>query len=710
MTSSFWRLCIPVALATVMLGIDLAARRAYNSAAGSMSILAAFGLILLAAAAALFFWHRSEERMRQSHDAELALERCVEERTRELRQQVEDRIRAEQLNRGQKAVLEMLADPGDRSTEDILRSLAEVVASRNQGWETSIFLVERRGTVLTLTAASEVSDRLQAYLRQVGTDYPDTPERQAAITGETHIVERLTQLDLVWSRQLVDCGIFSVWSIPFCSANSSRLTGVLNIYSRSRTGPTPLELETVQSAARLAGLVIEHRAIRAELMRTAYEDDVTGLPNRRAGEQALEDAVRQSQISRGAFALFWVSIDNFRRINDHHGHAIGDHVLRTVANRIRHNPQMTGSVSRMGTSQFAAIVPGVIDELPSFEIARRLSAALRQPILSGAVRIEPQCVVGVCVCPTDGAGTQILLRNADLAVVRARNSDQPFCLFSQAMNDEETETIQIEEALGTALEQNQLRLVYQPIYSAKGDLTSFEALLRFQHPQLGNVPPSRFIPIAEQTRLIVPIGSWVVRQACGQMRAWIDAGLPPVRLSVNICALQFAREDFADAVAAVLEEFRLDPRLLTIELTESVVMNDFAVVLRQMNLLRQCGIHIAMDDFGTGYSSLSYLHRIPVDVLKIDRSFIEKLTEPEGTRPIVEAVMSLAHRLGLSVVAEGVETREQHAILDNVACHEYQGFLFARPMSAADAAVCLAASRTTRFANPFLQRAETAIA
>ena len=268
------------------------------------------------------------------------------------------------------------------------------------------------------------------------------------------------------------------------------------------------------------------------------------------------------------------------------------------------------------------------------------------------------------------------------------------------MSAEANETLEIEEALGVALDKNYLRLVYQPLYAQNGDLTGFEALLRFHHPKLGIVSPARFIPVAEETRLIVPIGTWVLREACRQLRAWIDAGHPAVRMAVNISALQFARDDFADTVASIITEFKVPPERLVLELTESVVMEDYDIVVSQMNLLRQCGVHIAMDDFGTGYSSLSYIHRIPVDVLKIDRSFVERLADPEGTRPIVEAVIAMAKHLGMTVVAEGVETAEQQTILENAGCNGFQGFLFARPLQPEDAENCLLASRTTRFANP----------
>jgi len=630
---------------------------------------------------------------------EVALEMRVEQRTRELRQEIEDRSRVEHLNRGQKHILEMLAEPGDLKTEDILRYLTATVASRNQGWECALHLIEPRGRALQFTAGSDVNERLRFYLEGVSSEFTDTPECQAGASGEVHIVEHLTEVGLPWSDLLVANGIFSVWSVPFFANASRRLAGTLTVYSRSRSKPTARELEMVESAAKLAALVIEHRRIHTELVHNAYQDALTGLPNRRAGEQAIESAIKKASQRGESLAVLWIDINRFKRINDQHGHEVGDHVLRTVGERLRRSPLSTEIVARMGEDEFLVLIPGTADSLDPVEIARRLGAAVARPIYSGSARITVSSSIGACVYPQDGVSVKALERNADFAMYRAKAAGEGYCIFSSAMSDEASETLEIEEGLTVALEKKYLKLAYQPLYSQSGELTGFEALLRFHHPRLGPISPARFIPIAEETRLIVPIGTWVLREACRQLREWHDAGLPQVRMAVNISALQFANDDFSDTVAGVLTELNLDPEFLILELTESVVMDDYDGVVRQMNLLRQCGVHIAMDDFGTGYSSLSCIHRIPVDVLKIDRSFVERLAEPEGTRPIVEAVIAMAKHLGLLVIAEGVETREQQSILQKAGCNGFQGFLFAKPLSPEDAEICLNASRTRLFAN-----------
>jgi diguanylate cyclase (GGDEF)-like protein len=649
---------------------------------------------------ALYMRRKAEQAGRGQVAAELALERRVEERTRELRQEIEDRRLVEHLNRGQKQILEMLADPGDLKTEDILHSLAETVASRNQGWECAIHLVEQSGRTLGFVASSEVNGRVKSYLEEVTGGFLNTPECRACDTSSVVVVEHLTEVGEPWSELLVANGIFSVWSIPFYANGSGSLAGTLTVYARSRSKPNARELELVESTARLAGLIIEHRRIHSELIDSAYRDTLTGLPNRRAGEEAIEEAIREASRRGESVAVLWVDVNRFKRINDQYGHETGNHVLRTVAERLRRNPLATGTVARMGEDEFLVLIPGTVDSLDTVEIARRIGNAVSKPVYAGPTKVPISASIGICVYPQDGATPVVLERNADFALYRAKATGASYCVFSAAMSAEASEALEIEEALGVALEKNYLRLVYQPLYAHTGDLTGFEALLRFQHPKLGNVSPARFIPVAEETRLIVPIGTWVLREASRQLRTWMNAGHPGVRMSVNISALQFARDDFADTVASIITECNVPPESLVLELTESVVMEDYDIVVRQMNLLRQCGVHIAMDDFGTGYSSLSYIHRIPVDVLKIDRSFVERLAEPEGTRPIVEAVIAMAKHLGMTVVAEGVETTEQQTILENAGCNGFQGFLFARPLPPEEAENCLKAGRTTRFARP----------
>jgi len=322
-------------------------------------------------------------------------------------------------------------------------------------------------------------------------------------------------------------------------------------------------------------------------------------------------------------------------------------------------------------------------------LAIELLDMLANPMQIGELELNVSASIGIALYPEDGKTLDSLSQHADQAMYAAKNACCGALSFSPEMDRVPTERRELEAELAHALETGGFTLAYQPLCLPDGTLKSFEALIRFESPRLGNIPPSQFIPVAEEAQLIVPIGEWVLREVCRQNREWQDAGLPIVSIAVNISALQFDRDDFADTVATILEETGQSAQNLVLELTESIVMNDFIESARQMKRLKRLGVRIAIDDFGTGYSSLSYLHRLPIDVLKIDRSFIEHLHETDGTRPIVEAVLSMAHTLGLDVVAEGVEKAEQLTSLRLSGCDVIQGYFFSRPVGHESAAIIL---------------------
>ncbi len=392
-------------------------------------------------------WQEDKER----RTLELALEHRVEERTRELRQEVEERRHLEQLQRSQCRILEMLATNGDLTAEEILRSLTEGVAARNPNWAAAVHILDRSGKTLQLAASSEAPEALKNYLESVGAIFADSPECQASASGEMHVTEQIGEVGLPWSERLAANGVQTTWSIPFSSSGSSWLAGTLTIYSRSRTQPTANELEISENAARLAALIVEHRRIRSELIHNAYVDALTGLPNRRAGVQGIEAAITKAGSHRGSVAVLWIDLNRFKRINDQYGQEAGDHVLRTIAERLRRNPLSTGTVARMGEDEFLVVIPGTEDSLDTIEISRRLGAAIAKPIYAGPARITVSASIGSCVYPRDGATADILERNADYAVFRAKSSGDSYCVFSPAMSQEAGEVMEIEEALTVAL-------------------------------------------------------------------------------------------------------------------------------------------------------------------------------------------------------------------------------------------------------------------
>ena len=378
--------------------------------------------------------------------------------------------------------------------------------------------------------------------------------------------------------------------------------------------------------------------------------------------------------------MIWIDLNRFKEINDRYGHPVGDAVLQQTAQRVSARLRASDTLARMGGDEFMAVIGGVRRRADAEQTATDLLRLIGSPMQIGELRISITASIGISFCPDDGKTVDSLAQHADQAMYAAKFGQHGVSSFSPDMDQVPAERRELETELKEAIESGGFTIAYQPLCHPSGALDGLEALLRFNSQRLGSVPPSHFIPIAEDAQLIGPIGEWVLREVCRQSREWERAGCQAVPIAVNISPLQFAREDFADMVAEILSESGMSGNRLMLELTESTVMRNFQESARQMKRLKKLGVRISVDDFGTGYSSLSYLHRLPIDVLKIDRSFMQTLNEPAGTRPIIEAVVSMAHALGLLVVAEGVETAEQLAILRECGSDMIQGYYFSRPM------------------------------
>jgi EAL domain-containing protein (putative c-di-GMP-specific phosphodiesterase class I) len=347
----------------------------------------------------------------------------------------------------------------------------------------------------------------------------------------------------------------------------------------------------------------------------------------------------------------------------------------------------------MGGDEFMAILEGVADRAAAQAIAEQLLRTLTAPIPFQQLMLSTAASIGVSMFPEDGGSAELLERNADMAMYEAKFGNHGVRVFSPALDSILSERRELEKAMAHALDTDGFALHYQPQYGKHGDLGGFEALVRLPHPVLGMVSPARIIPIAEESEMIVALGNWVLKEACKQSIRWQELGYPPVSIAVNISAMQFVRRDFADEVAEILKQTGLRPELLELELTESVMVKDFAESTKQLQRLKSLGISIAVDDFGTGYSSLNHLHRLPIDRLKIDRSFIQSLNEPNGTLPIVESIISTAHRMGMLVIAEGVETQQQKETLFRNDCDLLQGYLLSVPLTPDRAAHLLETER-----------------
>ena len=436
-----------------------------------------------------------------------------------------------------------------------------------------------------------------------------------------------------------------------------------------------------------------------ELARHAHYDTLTGLANR----ALLADRIERAIANAGELPVWAVLLDfdHFKLINDTLGRRAGDEALRMLANRIKGAIRPADTAARVGGDDFVLVLVGYADERLAAARIQQVREAVAEPILLAGQRLVLNCSAGVAAYPADGVDADTLVKHAEIAMYRAKSAGRNGVQFyAPHMNAQAFERLALESALRHALQDEQFELHFQPqIDLASGMVVGNEALIRWRHPLLGTVRPDRFIALAEETGLIVPIGAWVLRTACRQNRRWQRAGLGPLRIAVNLSARQFAEPDLVDTVANVLRETGLPPASLEIELTESMMMADADAAIHTMECLKRMGVKLSIDDFGTGYSSLQYLKRLPVDVLKIDRSFIQDIVgNPDGAA-LVDAIISLAHGLRMQVIAEGVETIEQLDYLRGCGCDEVQGHVFSRPQPALRVEALLRAGRVEPIAS-----------
>ncbi len=436
----------------------------------------------------------------------------------------------------------------------------------------------------------------------------------------------------------------------------------------------------LSGSAIIARDISERKEAEQEMAYRALHDHLTGLPNRLLLADRLAESMANGASGEGTAVIF-VDLDGFKFVNDTLGHEAGDVLLQQVGQRLAACVRRGDLLGRTGGDEFMLVVNNVSEERVAQAIAERLQAALRESFFVSQHELIVTASIGISLYPRDGSDASALRRNADAAMYEAKQSGKDRIRFYRpALGAALQSRLELETDLRHAIDRGQLRLYYQPVYSAaEGWLTAFEALSRWPHPKRGLLPPSEFIPLAEETGLIIPLGEWVLRDACRQCRWWQDHGNPGVRVAVNVSSLQFTRPDFVDTVLTVLRNTGLTGNLLDLELTESIVMRDVDSAIEKMALLRQHGVRISVDDFGTGYSSLGYLPKLPIDILKIDRCFVALIGENDAAVRLIHGMISLAHSIGIRVIVEGVETQEQLEILRDLGCDEVQGFLLGCP-------------------------------
>ncbi|WP_019142639.1 putative bifunctional diguanylate cyclase/phosphodiesterase [Noviherbaspirillum massiliense] len=449
--------------------------------------------------------------------------------------------------------------------------------------------------------------------------------------------------------------------------------------------------------------VSEMKRYQAELELHANYDSLTGLANRALLRQRLEEAIAQARDHPGQKVwVAFIDLDRFKIVNDSLGRKAGDRLINTVAERLIHAVRESDTVARLGGDEFAVLMREADDSTVSAAMVDRLVQAIAHPASIDGHEFTLTCSIGIAVYPDNGEDAEKLIEYADIAMYSAKEHGRNnYQFYHAAMNERALARLQMEMALRGAVERGEFGLHYQPQVDLKtGNIVGMEALVHWKHPQLGIVPPGEFITLAEETGLIVQIGAWVMHEACRQNKAWQDAGLAQLRVAVNLSARQFAQPDLVDSVNQILQETGLSPHFLEVELTESLVMTGVERSLDVLRNLKAHGIQISIDDFGTGYSSLSYLKRFPIDVLKIDKSFVQDITSDPDDETIVSSIISLAHSLKLHVIAEGVESHEQLAFLEQNGCDEIQGYYFSRPVPPATFAQMLRQQKTLYPARP----------
>ncbi|MFO6418832.1 putative bifunctional diguanylate cyclase/phosphodiesterase [Hylemonella sp. W303a] len=474
-------------------------------------------------------------------------------------------------------------------------------------------------------------------------------------------------------------------SIPDIEVQRQKVTGEMFDLSASLS-PLRDDDGNITGFLTIAGDVTARKRAERQVEFLAYRDVLTGLPNRSLLQDRFAQAIARAERHHRKVALLFLDLDHFKTINDSLGHATGDALLKEVARRLSDCMRESDTISRQGGDEFLVVLSDLEGTDMITPVLLKIRERLQQPLLFDGHELSISSSIGVALYPDDGQDFETLLKKADTALYRAKDAGRNQArFFDEQMNTEAVDHLRLKNGLHRALSRGELELHYQPQFDLRnGAVVGVEALLRWRHPDEGLISPARFVPVAEDSGLIVPIGEWVIRQACAQAMAWRQAGLPPLLMAVNLSAVQFRRGDVQTIVAQALRDTGLAPEQLELELTESILLQNTERVLAGVDQIKQLGVKLSIDDFGTGYSSLAYLKRFAVDKLKIDQSFVHDLARDSDNAAIVRAIIQMAAGLGLRTIAEGVEDAEVLAALRRFGCDEAQGYYLARPLPAAE--------------------------
>ena len=506
---------------------------------------------------------------------------------------------------------------------------------------------------------------------------------QVAAAGEGSAERDLERLK-IGTRSLIwnDAQSGSFVALPLLAGGES--SGMLLLYARSRDFFDEEEMRLLHELAGDIAFALRHLSQKARMDYLAYHDSLTDLPNRSLLTDRMTQALNAARREKRFAAAIFIDVERFRMVNESFGRKAGDDLLRAVGARLRLAAREQDTVARVGADHFAvAVAPFERPGDTCYAFLERLEEALALPIVIEGHELRVTVKAGIAVFPTDGESTEALYSNAETALSKAKQTTSSYLFYAPEMNARVAESLAMEHRLRRALADGTLQLHYQPkLDVSSGRVVGLEALIRWNDPELGSVPPSRFVTVLEETGMILAAGHWALHQVVADIRRWQGLGFTVPRIAVNVSALQLRQKDFVDSVLDALSEFEAGAPMLDLEITESVLLDDIEESTKKLQALRRAGVEIAVDDFGTGFCSLSYLARLPVDTLKIDRSFVVRMREAGYPRNIVAMIVSLAHTLGLRVVAEGVEDYEQVRLLRELGCDQIQGFYVSRPVPA----------------------------
>jgi diguanylate cyclase (GGDEF)-like protein len=486
-------------------------------------------------------------------------------------------------------------------------------------------------------------------------------------------------------RQILDSGVKLCQATPLVSG-SGDAKGTFTVFDRQQEVLDDPTRETIQSLCGLACLAIEHGQLYEEVVHRSEFDSVTGLPNRHLLENQLRLAMASAKPQGALLGVCCIDLDHFKQMNDYLGLKLGDAFLKQVGERLRRSLRQNDTLARRGGDEFVLALHDLSEPSEAVDICRRLLTELSAPFVLDGHSLTITSSIGISLFPQHGDTADLLLRNADIALQGAKRAGVgQVQIYSPALGRQSRRAAEMVDGLLNAVAQAQFHMAYQPIYTMDKEIVGFEALLRWKHPTWGHISPLEFIPAAERSGLIVAIGDWVIEEVCRQAMEWNAAAVYPVKLFANVSGVQLERPDFVLKIANALARSGLAPERLELEITESWIISDLRGAAAKLQKLRDLGIGIAIDDFGTGYSTFNYLQELPLDTLKIDRSFIHRLDGSATNLATVRAIAVLAQQLGLKTVAEGVESEQQIRQLDEIGCELMQGYFLARPLKPEDA-------------------------